>query len=164
MRLFSRDGQKRGKDKKMSVRAWMERLFSRAAEGEGKPRRTGRVKAHLHEIEGMTARADGHKEKISASTGAPIMTKEGHMHEYNGAITVDGKEVHRLNGFTGNAADQDHAHVHKIVGHTSKDGRHSHRYILETSNVVTQSKRPEWRAVADKKPVSEAVDKEGRRT
>lgn len=141
MRIFDQKKTKNDITKKKTIQEWLRKIVAPERLGRIIPAKLKKIRAHIHSIEGKTARARGHQEDVSASTGNPIMTKDGHMHEYSGAVFVEGKRVHRLEGITGSTSGQGRDHTHMIAGQTSRDGSHSHKYSMETSNMLSKQQK-----------------------
>jgi hypothetical protein len=151
MRIFGRKKIKSDKTKKKTLQEWLGKLVAPETIGRIIPVRLNKIKAHIHGIEGMTAKTRGHQETVSTSTGNPIMTKDGHLHEYSGAIFAEGKQVHSMEGVTSPASGQDRDHTHKIAGHTSRDGSHSHKYSMETSIILPKQQKDKRQGMQKRK-------------
>lgn len=141
MNLFKKKKIEKSTEVKKSVQKWLDKLIAPEITDRMNPFKLAKMKPHIHSIEGVTARAKGHQEHVSVSTGKPIVTKDGHIHEYSGAVFSENKQVHRIEGVTNSADGQGYNHTHKISGRTSKDGNHAHKYSIETSGIVPKQEK-----------------------
>lgn len=140
MRISRKKKNKVNQSLKNTLQEWLAKIINPEQSGQ-KASVQVNTKTHIHYLEGITARAKGHKEQFFLKTGKPIITPDSHIHEYSGIIMADTKTAHRIKGSTGSAILQGADHYHMVTGSTSMDDQHVHKYTAQTFPMFHQAKR-----------------------
>lgn len=92
------------------------------------------IRQHIHDAEGYTQTAEGHRHCFNSVTGRAIPCGNSHVHEVDFVTDIVDCHCHRICGRTGPAIPTGFdCHIHLIEGVTTFNDGHKHCVNVATS-------------------------------